>query len=146
MKKFICILTLTAALLAGCSSGGAGSSNTQTGAVNGQTQAQEQANGAVNQDAAANREKQRERSDDPANSAIGFISSLTYFSSADDFLNSPLAEHLEKSGYKPMSLTFDETKYQILNVFADSNFYSYTLMDTVTEQSVTYTFIFGSSR
>ena len=60
MKKFICILTLTAALLAGCSSGGAGSSNTQTGAVNGQTQAQEQANGAVNQDAAANREKQRE--------------------------------------------------------------------------------------
>ena len=45
-----------------------------------------------------------------------------------------------------MSLTFDETKYQILNVFADSNFYSYTLMDTVTEQSVTYTFIFGSSR
>lgn len=146
MKKFICILTLTAALLAGCSSGGAGSSNTQTGAVNGQTQAQEQANGAVNQDAAANREKQRERSDDPANSAIGFISSLTYFSSVDDFLNSPLAEHLEKSGYKPMSLTFDETKYQVLNVFADSNFYSYTLMDTVTEQSITYTFIFGSSR
>ncbi|MBQ8961925.1 MAG: hypothetical protein IJ071_12060 [Ruminococcus sp.] len=159
MKKFICILTLTAALLAGCSSGGSGSSNTQTGAVNGQSsQAESSENGggaannggAVNSNGAANnasnRDKQRENADDPDNSAIGFISSLTYFSTADEFLSSPLAVHLEQSGYKPLSLTFDENKYMIQSVYADSNFYSYSLYENESGANISYTFIFGSSR
>ena len=139
MKKILCLLTITAALLAGCSSGN--SSSSDSGVPFPGTPVDGASSSQVNPI-----EQQRAQSDDPENSAIGFISQLAFFDTAEDFLGSDLAKHLEQSGYKPYHVEFDESKYQLSSVFGDSNFYTYTLHDNATDTDFNYTFIFGSSR
>ena len=146
MKKFICVIALTAALLAGCSSGNSSSVNYDSTAANNGGASSADQNEGGQQAGKPSIDQQRAQADDPNNSAIGFISQLSYFDNAEEFLSSPLAQHLESSGYKPYSIKFDENVYKITSVFGDSNFYTYSLYNKNTDTDINYTVIFGSSR